>query len=82
MKFLKILGKPFTFLAGKVDATVQAKVVGSLLRHGATALGAVLVAKGLLSPSADGPFVDNLTELLGLLIAGVGTASGTAQKLD
>ncbi len=77
---IKFLAKPFTALAGKVDHTVQQQIVRSLLRHGATAVGVALVAKGFLAPGAESGFENNLIELAGALLASVGTASGVAQK--
>lgn len=35
-------------------------IIGSILRHGLTALGAYLVAKGYIEPDAVGGFVENI----------------------
>jgi hypothetical protein len=75
MKILKALGKPFTALAGKVDSAVEQKILMSLARHGATALGGYLVAKGVLDMGHTEMFI-------GGLLAIVGAVSGSKQKVD
>ncbi len=80
MNVLKAIGKPFTALSGKIDTSVREKILMSVIRHGATALGAVLIAKGILAPSVEGTFVNDLTEIAGVLLASAGTVSGAAQK--
>lgn len=75
MKALKMLGTPFTALAGKVDHTLQQKILMSAARHGATALGAYLVTKGYLD-------MNHVAEFTGALMTLVATLSGSAQKVD
>ena len=70
---LSALAKPFTMLAGHIDHSVEQQVIMSLLRHVATALGAILVTHGYLDMS-------HTAEFIGALLTLVGTLSGSAQK--
>lgn len=82
MNIFRVVGKPFTALAGKVDHTVQTKILMSLVRHCVTAAGAALVAKGVLASGVEPKFIDAATELIGLMLAGTGVASAVVQKVD
>ncbi len=75
MKFLKALGTPFTALAGKVNDSVKQQVVMSIARHGAGALGGILMAHGYLD-------MGHLEAFVGGLLTIVGAVSGSKQKLD
>ncbi len=74
MRILKLIGKPFVALAGKADSSLEAKILTSLARHGATALGAYLVTKGVIDAGHVQTFV-------GALLTMIGTVSGGVQKI-
>lgn len=82
MKILKVIAKPFTLLAGKVDHAVQAKVVSGVVRHIAGAIGAILLAHGYLSESALPQFTQALIDLIGALLLGNAIGSSVVQKID
>lgn len=75
MNILKAIGKPFTALAGKVDSTVENKILMSVIRHGATAVGAALVTHGYLAMS-------DATEFAGALVTLIATLSAGQQKVN
>lgn len=80
MKFFKVLGKPFTALAGKVDDTVRAQVRMSIIRHAASLIGGGLVAAGWVLDAQQADFVNKLAELIGLSLGLVAMLSGARQK--
>lgn len=75
LKPFKVLGKPFTFLAGKAAGSIKQKLIMSLVRHVATTTGGALVAHGYLAQSNEELFVGGLASLIGML-------SGAKQKQD
>lgn len=74
MKILKLLGKPFTALAGSADQAIKQKVLLSVVRHGVTLLGGVLVTHGWLDMS-------HTAEFAGAVLSLVAMFSGAAQKV-
>lgn len=75
MNVLKALGTPFTALAGKANHAIEMKILMSVARHAATALGGLLVANGYLEMSHTAEFVGALMTLVGMF-------SGAAQKVE
>jgi hypothetical protein len=80
VKILTLVAKPFTALAGRVDHAVERKILMSVLRHVATAIGTALVAKGIIDAAAVPDLTNALMELFGVLLALAGIVSGAAQK--
>lgn len=74
MTALKFLSSPFTALAGKANHAIEMKILMSVARHAATALGAYLVTQGYLD-------MNHVAEFVGALMALVGMFSGAAQKV-
>lgn len=70
MNVLKMIGKPFTALAGKVSDSVRMKLLMAAARHAATLLAGVLMAHGYLTESETAEFVGLFVGLVGLLSSG------------
>lgn len=64
MKVLKVFGKPFVALAGKVDHTLAQKMAMSAARHVANSIGTLLVGYGVISSSQVADVVGAVTVLL------------------
>lgn len=75
MNILKALSTPFTALAGKANHAIEMKILMSVARHIATALGAYLVTQGYLD-------MNHVAEFVGALVTLVATLSGSAQKVE
>lgn len=78
MSITNILSKPFTALAGKVNHSVESKILAAVARHAAGALGGFLVAHGLIAASAQG----SVEDAIGALLMAIAASSSIAQKLD
>lgn len=78
MNVLKVLGKPFTALSGKVNSSVEQKILIAVARHAATAIGAALVGHGVVAASSLGTVED----AIGTLLVAIATSSSISQKVD
>ena len=73
MKFWKAIAKPITALAGKIDDSIERKILMSVARKGLAAFGGVLIAKGYLQS-------ESLSDFVGAGLVIVSALAGAHQK--